>query len=192
MKIPNEGGGELAPLPKELIASMERPFRPLIYTQELQNAAPDLLSAFSEVDAPYLSSREGYLGSLFNQQFTIQSDTGEPIKCALLAGYGAAKDKILVTIAPFADEAPTITSPDLARYATNPSAGFWQKQKVRPNSWNQMTKAAVYYELFKALGEGLPVLTIFRPSKSSAYSEAEQSKLQSGDFSPAGKIVRSA
>jgi hypothetical protein len=179
-------------MPGELVADMEKSTRSLVLTPDLEQALPRLKIAFWEANEAYQLRRFEYLYGLERSLFSVKSPTGEDINCSLIYDEDSAVDELLVSIAAFADEAPARNSIAINEYTAFSNPSFWDKQKAQPNSWNQITKSAINFEILKALESNMPVLTIFRPIRGSAYEKPDRLSLRKGDFSPTSQIVQSA
>lgn len=188
--------GMLEVFPAELMIDSEKASKSVHVSPELEEALPHIIEAFSKVDDPFLENPEGYLSRLEDSVFSFRSKTGAEVACSLLYDDNSKKDELLVIFAPFADGAPKSDAEQLYKYIAGPLPagikGFATKQKAAPNSWNQTTKSSVVFELLGALGSGMPVLTIYSPVPTGAYTRQERQAFKQGDFTPASRIALEA
>ena len=162
-------------------------------TPEIAETLPNIDLAFAEVDKKFLDNPEAYLENLEASLFHFKSSEGSEVACSLLHDSNSRPDELLVVLAPFADRDPKSGASEIYEYITADSpSGIIKKEAVSPNSWNQTTKSAVIFDLLAALGKNIPVLTIYGPVPSHAYSFKERAKFRKGDFSPAGRLVKEA
>lgn len=162
-------------------------------TPEIEASLPGIEKAFTEADKDFLDDPERYLHNLEDSVFKFESSEGSDITCSLLYNSDSKPDEILVIFAPFADREPKSSADKLAEYITSDApGGILKKESYAPNSWNQTTKSAVIFELLGALGKNIPVLTVYGPVPTHAYSSKEREQLKQGDFSPAGRLAKEA
>ncbi|HUD03382.1 MAG TPA: hypothetical protein VMR51_01180 [Patescibacteria group bacterium] len=178
-------------IPKEIITNTDN--RSVVLTPELVVAIPDIDEAFKQVDKKFLDNPENYLSNIEDSVFTFHSSEGEDVACSLLYGPMSKPDELLVIFAPFSDTAPKSQSSDIYGFVTsNIKNGLFVKEKASPNSWSQSTKSAVIFELLEALGKGMPVLTIYSPISTGAFSTLERKSIKNGDFTPVARITLEA
>ena len=176
-------------LPSEIIVNPED--KTVVVTPEVTTAFPDVSEAFKKVDEAFWYDTEANLTELEESVFSFRSQAGleSRITCSLIQGQKVG-DELLVVYAPFSDGAPKSSAEDIWRYmkAQQPIS----KAKAAPNSWSQTTKSGVLSELLKAINHDMPVLTIFSPVPSHAYSTRELQDFRRGDYSPAARITTEA
>lgn len=182
--------------PKEIIIDSRKETKSVFIGPELQEAMPHVLEAFGKVDKAFLENPEAYITRLYDSVFSFKSKTGAEVACSLLFDDGSKKDELLIIWAPFSDSAPKSSADELYHYITQPLSGgprgFLAKEQAKPNSWNQTTKSSVIFELLGAVGSRMPVLTIYSPISTGAYTKGERVALRNGDFSSASRIAREA
>jgi len=182
--------------PKEIIVDNDKETKSVAVSSELQEAMPHLLEAFGKVDKPFLDNPEGYLARLQDSVFSFKSKTGTEVACSLLYDDNSKQDELLVIWAPFSDGAPKSSAEELYGYITQPLPGGLKglaaKEKAKPNTWNQTTKSSVIFELLGAVGSGMPVLTIYSPISTRAYTRQERQAFKRGDFAAASRITQEA
>ncbi len=184
--------------PKEVIVNTKKETKSVVIGPEIEATLPNVVEAFSKVDEAFLKDPRAYLEKLHDSVFTVKVRNGKDIVCSLLYDDDSKKDEILVIFAPFSDGPPKSDARAIGSYmAEAPPASFvismGRKQLAKPNSWNQTTKSGVVFDLLGALGNGMPVLTIYSPIPVKAYSEGERQALkEEGDFQSAAGIVWSA
>lgn len=177
--------------PKQIITNTET--KAVTLTPKIENALPGVLEAFRQVDKAFLNDPEKYLQNLEASIFKFDSSEGSEVACSLLHSPSSRPDELLVIFAPFSDSHPKSSAKDIHEYITSDSpGGIINKEKASPNSWSQTTKSAVIFELLGALGENLPVLTVYSPIPSRAYSYKERKSLRKGDFTPAARLAKEA
>ena len=180
-----------AEFPSQIVTNVET--HSVTITPDIEASLPGVRQAFADADRTFLDNPEQYLHKLETSAFKFQSSEGSKVACSLLYDPDSKQDEILVIFAPFADSAPKSSADKLNDYLNSDSpSGIVSKEKYAPNSWNQTTKSAAIFELLKALGKNVPVLTIYGPVPTSAYSYKERSKFRNGDFSPAGRLAKEA
>lgn len=180
-----------AEFPTQIITNTET--RAVTLTPEIEATLPGIDQAFTEADKAFLDDPEKYLSNLENSVFMMHSSEGSDVACSLLYGPDSKQDELLVIFAPFSDRSPKSSAEELYEYITADTAGgLIGKEKAAPNSWSQTTKSAVIFELLGALGKNIPVLTIYSPIPTHAYSFGERAAMRSGDFSPAARIAKEA
>lgn len=174
-------------VPTEVFTNPEEKL--VIATTEVLDAIPQAPSAFQMADQAYEADPESYLQALGESVFSFRSSTGATVDCSLIPGKGS---EILVIWAPFSDSAPNSSADALYSYIQKDKPGLVDKIKGAPNSWNQLTKSSVIYELLKATDNEMPVLTIFSPLQSvphNVYTNEDYQQIRHGDFSPAGWLA---
>lgn len=177
--------------PREVITDTVS--RDVYITPEVTAALPNVPEVFTEVDQRFLRDPEAYLKNLEAALFEFKSSEGSRVACSLLCDAASKTDELLVVLAPFSDREPKSSATRIYEYITSDSAaGIISKEAAAPNSWNQTTKSAVIFDLLSALGRNIPVLTIYSPVPSHAYSHKERKQFRNGDFSPAGRLVKEA
>lgn len=183
-------------LPDEIIVDSNKETKSVVVSPELQETMPHLLEAFDKVDKPFLDNPEAYLRRLEDSVFSFKSSTGAEVACSLLYDDNSRKDELLIIFAPFSDSDPRSSAEQLYRYISKPlpggPKGLAAKEKAAPNSWNQTTKSSIVFELLGAIGSGMPVLTIYSPVPTSAYTRQERQAFKHGDFTPASRIALEA
>jgi hypothetical protein len=183
-------------LPNELIVDTRKQTQSVVMSPELQEAMPHIFEAFGKAERPFLADPENYLTRLQDSVFIFKSKTGAEVACSLLYDDSSRKDELLVIFAPFSDGAPKSSGEQIFNYITEPlpsgAKGLIAKENAAPNSWNQTTKSSVVFELLGALGSGMPVLTIYSPMPTRAYSKRERQAFKQGDFTPASRIALEA
>lgn len=158
-------------------------------TPELYEAFPEAEMAFLTTNSTFKNNPEAYLRQLEESVFTFESSTGANIDCSLLPGNST---RMLVMWAPFSDSAPKSSAEEMYQYISGEPIS---KQKAAPNSWNQTTKSGVVHNLLQAIGEDMPVLTIYSPLPSvphNTYTRQERKHIKQGDFTPSARIVEEA
>lgn len=177
--------------PKQIVTDTET--KAVTLTPKIENALPGIGQAFTEADKVFLSDPEKYLINLENSLFKFRSSEGGSVACSLLHKPSSKEDELLVIFAPFSDSDPKSSADKLYEYITaDTPGGIIEKEKASPNSWNQTTKSAVIFELLGALGENLPVLTVYSPIPSHAYSYKERKSLRKGDFTSVARLAKEA
>jgi hypothetical protein len=178
--------------PSEIVTNTDT--RAVILTPEIEAALPGVDRAFAEVDKAFLEDPEKYLENLEASLFTFPSNSGSgDVACSLIHGSSSKADELLVIFAPFSDRSPRSSARELYSFITaDASGGIISKEKAAPNTWNQTTKSAVVYELLKALGNDLPVLTIYSPVPTTAYNSLHKELIRKGNFRPSAHIARQA
>ena len=147
-------------------------------TPELEFQLPEIAQAFAEVDKAFLDNPEQYLKSLETSLFKFRSSEGSEVACSLLYGPESKQDELLVIFAPFADRDPKSSAAKMSGYITNEAkVRLVSKELFAPNSWSQTTKSAAIFDLLGALGKNIPVLTIYGPVPSHAYSFKERKQI---------------
>lgn len=183
-------------LPDEIVVDSSKETKSVAVSPELQEAMPHLLEAFDKVDMPFLADPEAYLRRLEDSVFSFKSKTGVEVACSLLYDDSSRKDELLIIFAPFSDSDPRSSAEQLYRYIAKPlpggPKGLAAKEKAAPNSWNQTTKSSIVFELLGAIGSGMPVLTIYSPIPTNAYTGQERQAFKQGDFTPASRIALEA
>jgi len=178
-------------IPAELITNTND--KSVVLTPELETGLPGVKSVFKEIDEAFLYNPEKYLQKLEASMFSFRSSEGGEVACSLIHGHSSKDDEILILFAPFSDRDPKSSSDKLYDYiVSNDSPGMIKKEIAAPNSWNQTTKSSTIYEMLSALGNDMPVLTIYSPLSSGIYSANERKQIRNGDFSPAGRITKEA
>ena len=181
----------MSKLPSEIVTNTKT--KAVTFTPEIASAIPDISAAFAEADKRFLDNPEAYLENLEASVFKFKSTEGSEVACSLLHSSNSRPDELLVILAPFADRDPKSSASEIYEYITADSpAGIVKKESVSPNSWSQTTKSAVIFDLLSALGKNIPVLTIYGPVPSHAYSFKERAQFRKGDFSPTGRLVKEA
>ncbi len=180
-----------AEFPSEIITDTDT--KEVTITPEIAAALPGVERAFAAADKAFLSNPEKYLQNLEASLFEFRSSQGSEVACSFLYGPDSRSDELLIIFAPFADRPPKSRADQMYEYITaDTPGGIISKEKYAPNSWNQTTKSAVIFDLLEALGKKIPVLTIYGPVPSHAYSFKERSRFRNGDFSPAGRLAKEA
>lgn len=180
--------------PSEIVVDMNKTTRALIATPGIKAALPGVIEAFKESDRPFEESPESYLANLKNSVYSFKSHLGE-VDCSLLYDDNSSQTEILLIFSPFSDVAPASSPQEMFHYVQqgfSRKPSFLEIQKAQPNSWNQITKSACIFELLSALGNGIPVLTVFSPIPPRAYTLAERQRFTEGDFWPAYQIALKA
>lgn len=177
--------------PQELVTNTET--KAVVLAPQIEAALPGVDQAFVEANNVFLDDPEKYLANLENSMFKFRSSEGSKVACSLLHDSDSKPNELLAVFAPFSDRDPKSSSERLHRYLTaGTPAGALGREKASPNSWNQTTKSAVIFEVLGALGKNMPVLTIYSPIPSHAYSFRERGALRKGDFSPAARLAQEA
>lgn len=177
----------------EMLVDMNKKTRSLFVTPWVRSLLPDIIPAFEAVDQRYLESPRRFLDEISDSIFVFKSLAGgTEVTCSLLYDDRSKNDEILLIFAPFSDVEPKSPAKELYRYIHLDNPDILDKQKAKPNGWNQATKSKVVFELIAALGQGMPVLTIFSPVPPAAYFGKERKAFRSGDFSPATRIATEA
>jgi hypothetical protein len=177
--------------PSQIITNTET--KTVTITPEIEATLPGIEQAFAEVDKAFLDDPEKYLANLESSMFKFRSSEGSDVACSLLHGPGGKLDELLVICAAFSDRDLKSNGSELYEYITaSTKPGFFTKEKISPNSASQTTKSAVIFELLKALGKNIPVLTIYGPVPSHAYSFKERKQFRKGDFSPDTRLIQEA
>ncbi len=180
-----------AKFPQQIITDTET--KAVTLTPEIEATLPGIDQAFAEADRAFLDDPEKYLQGLEASMFQFKSSEGSEVACSLIHSPDSKPDEILVIFAPFSDREPKSSAYKLGEYLTaDTQDGIISKEIFAPNSWNQTTKSAAMFELLGALGKNIPVLTIYGPVPTHAYSPRERSEFKSGDFSPAGRLAKEA
>jgi hypothetical protein len=180
-----------AEYPTQVITDTES--KAVTLTPEIEATLPGIDQAFAEADKAFLDEPERYLQGLEASMCKFRSSEGSDVACSLLYGPNSKPDEVMVIFAPFADRDPKSSADKLGEYITaDTPGGIISKEGFAPNSWNQTTKSAAIFELLGALGKNVPVLTVYGPIPSHAYSYRERGQLRSGDFSPAGRLAKEA
>lgn len=180
-------------VPRRLVIDMDKPMK-LAYSPQLEAAMPELPAAFEQTDLNYLNNEQAYLNRMEQSLFYVKSRTGQLIDCSLLFSPHTSKsDEILVTVAPFADEAPRSSAAAMLEYIGLDKPSMAEKQRYMPNTWNQLTKSAINHDVLEAIGYGMPVLTIFRPVKTTAYPIKDWKYIMRGNYAAfANEIISPA
>ncbi len=177
--------------PQQIITDTET--RAVTLSPEIEATLPGINKAFAEADQAFIDNPEAYLKSLETSVFEFHSSEGSDVACSLIHGPDSKQDEVLVIFAPFSDRSPKSSADELFDYITaDTPGGIIRKEIAAPNSWNQTTKSAVIFELLGALGKNVPVLTIYSPVPSHAYSIGERTRFRRGDFTPAARIAQEA
>ncbi len=158
-------------------------------TPELYDEFPEAEMALAYADRQFESDPETYLQQLETSVFTFTSSTGADIDCSLLPG---SSKRMLVIWSPFSDSAPKSSAEEMYQYISGEPIS---KQKAAPNSWNQTTKSGVMHSMLQAVGEDMPVLTIYSPLPSvphNAYGKQERKLIKNGNFTPSARITEEA
>jgi hypothetical protein len=175
--------------PKEIIADTDT--KAVTITPDIEATLPGIRGAFTTVDRVFLDNPDRHLRSLEESLFTFRSSEGKQVACSLLFKADSVPDELLVLLAPFSDRDPKSTADKLSyfifRAAKEPS--LITKERAAPNTWNQITKSADAFELLTALGKNIPVLTIFSPIPTGAYSSAERRMLKNGYFDASTRLI---
>lgn len=175
--------------PSQILVDTEKDSRSVVMTPGLIQAVPNLQTAFLETDSRYQESPYNYLDRMHASVFRFNQN-GQEVACSLIYDSETSKkDEILVMFAPFSDGPPETSAATMHRYINAHEAGLADKEKAKPNTWNQTTKSAVVHDLLAALGEGMPVLTIYSPVPPKAYSRAERKSIRQGDISPVARTA---
>jgi hypothetical protein len=178
-------------LPSQIITNSET--KTVTITPEIEETLPGIDQAFAETDKAFLDDPEKYLLNLESSMFNFRSSEGSGVACSLLHGPGSKLDELLVICAAFSDRDMKSNGSEMYEYITaSTKPGFFTKEKISPKSANQTTKSAVIFELLKALGKNIPVLTIYGPVPSHAYSFIERKQFRKGDFSPDARLIQEA
>ncbi len=186
----------VAEMPREITADLAS--KAVILDPAIKTALPGIEGALQSVDHAFLKDPEAYLTKLENSVFTFESSQGADVTGSFLYDEDSIEsDEWLVIVAPFSNTEPKSTATELLSFMeAGPTKGALQAridhEKAAPNSWTEITKSAVVFELLKALDKGMPVLTIFSPLPPKAYSAEEEKKIADGDFSPTSRIITEA
>lgn len=177
--------------PSELITNTDN--KAVVITPELEASLPNIENVFHEINEAFLNNPKKYLQNLEASMFSFKSSEGGEVACSLIHGPSSKEDEILVLFAPFSDRNIKSSSDKLYDYiVATDSPGIIKKEIAAPNTWNQTTKSTTIYEMLSALGNDMPVLTIYSPLASGIYSSDERKQIRNGDFSPAGRITKEA
>jgi hypothetical protein len=162
----------------------------VLVTPELNEALPNAVQAFEAVDSKFIKDARVYLNRLEKSQFSIKTDEGPEVACSLLMNNGQQAEELMVIFAPFADRNPKSSAEVMSDYVyQHPGVS---KVKAKPNTWSQTTKSAVTADVLQALGHGMPVLTIYGPVPTRAYTERERELFKNGNFTPSGQLAMEA
>ena len=188
---------EALAFPSEIIVNTEKETKSVVVSPEVEAAMPHVAEAFARVDRAFLENPRAYLKRLQDSAFTFKSHTGKEIACSLLYDDDSKKDELLVIFAPFSDGPPKSSAREISSYMADAPPASWvismgRKGLAKPNTWNQTTKSAVIFDLLGAIGSGMPVLTIYSPIPSRAYTRQERSAFKAGDFTAASGIALEA
>ena len=123
--------------------------------------------------------------------FASRGGSHPPVRCSLIHGR-TVRDELLVVYAPFADGAPKSSADDIYHYMRGYEHNPISKNEAAPNSWNQISKSGVMQGLLQAVDADMPVLTIFSPVPTHAYSSAERAAFRGGDFTPVARLTAEA
>jgi hypothetical protein len=179
-------------IPGELIVDMDKENRSLVITPELDLAMPDLRLAFHEVDDRYLEDPPAYLARMSESVFHIARN-GRETACSLIYDSETAEaDSLLMMFAPFSDGPPETPPSAILDLSRKEEAGLRDKEHAKPNTWNQATKSVVTHDLLKALGHGMPVISIYSPVPTRFYGKDERKSIRRGDISPVGETAKLA
>lgn len=183
--------------PTEIIVDTKKETKSVVVSPEIEAVMPHVTEAFAKVDQAFLENPRAYFERLQDSVFSFKSRTGKEVACSLLYDNDSKKDELLVIFAPFSDGPPKSSARQISSYtAEGPPASFLismgRKEVAKPNTWNQTTKSAVLFDLLGAIGSGMPVLTIYSPIPSRAYTRQERSEFKSGDFTAASGIASEA
>ena len=159
-------------------------------------AGPDLLSSlpridesFAALDERYLTDRSAYLGHLAG---TVEEVPGYPgLMISIMADDRVAGvDKLGMMKAPLDSTYPGSTPFAAASYAAKEvdEAGYLEKQRVGPNTWNEVGKLATNYEIAVQQEVGMPMVDIYSPVPAALFSAQEHDQIVAGDTSPWGRI----
>jgi hypothetical protein len=178
-------------LPSQIITNSET--KTVTITPEIEAILPGIDQAFAEADKAFLDDPEKYLLNLESSMFKFRSSEGSGVTCSLLHGPGSKLDELLVICAAFSDRDMKSNGSEMYEYITaDTPGGILSKEKASPNSWSQTTKSAVIFELLGALGKNIPVLTIYSPVPTYAYSFKERARMRKGEFTPAARLAQEA
>jgi hypothetical protein len=181
----------MSELPNQIITNTES--KEVVITPELNEAIPNILPIFDRIDQKFHEDPEAYLAGLEQSMFQFRSTEGSEVRCSLLNRNARKADELMVIFAPFSDRDPKSSAADMSefiKYEENP--GLRALTKAKPNTWSQVVKSAVTEEILAAVDHDMPILTIFSPLPTGAYSKEEKSRIRSGDFSPAARIATEA
>jgi hypothetical protein len=179
-------------VPGELVVDMEKESRSLLVTPELERALPDLADGFDYADGRYQQDPEAYLRRMETSVFSV-SRNGQEADCSLIYDEtGVRAGSVMVMFAPFSDAAPQTSHASMLEYLGKSDPGLGDKQNAKPNTWNQVTKAAVVHDVLKGLGYGMPVITIYSPVPPGIYTGEERKSIRRGDISPVAETARLA
>ncbi len=178
-------------MPREIIANPDD--KAVIMTPSLTNTFPEAPEAFRAVDDSFYERPEAHLRTLEESVFSFPSKQGQhlPVTCSLIHGPKVGNE-LLVVYAPFADGAPNSFTQDIWHYMRADRMIPVTKGRAAPNSWNQISKSWVMSELLQATDNDMPVLTIFSPIPTHAYSREDRKRFRKGDFTPAADITAEA
>jgi hypothetical protein len=181
------GSAESARLIEEALVSATP--RAVVAGPELLSSLPRIDESFAALDQRYLENRSAYLGELAG---TVEDLPGFPgIVVSLLADDRVADiGKIGVMKAPLDSTHPHSTPYAAASYAAKgeDEAGFWEQQRVKPNTWNEVGKLATNYEIAVQQGVGMPMATIYSPVPAEIFTKEELKQIAAGDTSPWGRV----
>ncbi|HTB48650.1 MAG TPA: hypothetical protein VK712_01060 [Verrucomicrobiae bacterium] len=179
-------------MPSEVMVNPDE--KTVIMTPPLSREFPDAPKAFRRVDEVFAENPQDHLKMLEESvfSFTPKSGSQAEVTCSLIHGQEVG-DELLVVYAPFADGAPNSRSEEIWRYMQADQAVVQiTKGHAAPNSWNQISKSWVMSELLQAVDQDMPVLTIFSPIPTHAYSRGDRKRFRHGDFTPAADITAQA
>jgi hypothetical protein len=80
----------------------------------------------------------------------------------------------------------------MLEYLDGSEPGLSDKERAKPNTWNQITKAAVVHDVLKGLGHSMPVITVYSPVPPGIYTREERKSIRGGDISPVAETARLA
>jgi hypothetical protein len=163
--------------------------RAVVAGPKLLSSLPGIDRSFVALDKTYADDRHAYFGELAG---TVEEVPGYPGLIVSIKADDRVQDvtKLAINKAPLDSTFPQSTPFKIAHYAANESAGYREKQKARPNTWNEIGKLATNYEIAVQQGVGMPMATIYNPVPKELFTKEELDQIARGDTSPWGRIFK--
>lgn len=175
-----------SPGSRELVV-VEKP-RAVVAGPDLFSVLPGIDKNFAELDNRYIEDKNAYLGAL---AATVEEVPDMPgLVISVLADDRVEQpNKLGIIKTPLDGTYPQSTAFAAVSYANNESPSWWQKQRARPHTWNEIGKLATDSEIAIQQGVGMTMVMIYKlPDE--LFTAEELQQIKSGDTSPMGRIYK--
>jgi hypothetical protein len=159
---------------------------------DILEISEDLMETRRKVDSEFTDDPISYLATIADSVRTLgTANPKQKINYSIYYGQGSDRsNQVAVMLSPLNDCAPQSEPQELMKYIDDRSQSKRDRERAQPNGWRQGFKSADVYHTFRHEGLGMPVVTIYSPVPSAAFSSNERQAIGAGITSPYAAIVK--